>query len=355
MTWRGAGRAGGQAALLIAVPRRRNPAIRGEMPFFLAVAVDLIIIVLVVLDLALPEPGLLRVTSSLGIPTQILLDGQIADSWGLRWLKVAPGTHTVCFSRVEGWTEPACQTATVAKRATTLLTGEFIQRGWLQVVASPALPAQISVDGNPTDDWSMWTDIPTGSHRVCFGAVLGYDPPTCQIVTVRAGAQTTVTGTFTPNPNAMGQRGMGLLSVGTSPNVRSQILITPPGGSQYIADTWGLHDLELPPGPYTVNFGHVDGYTEPAAKQLSVTSGNTTTVTGTFADRGTLTVITSPPVAGTISVDGLPRDDMSVSTEFPVGPHEVCFGQAAAYTTSPACQTVMVNARTDVTVTGAYH
>ena len=36
--------------------------------------------------------GLLRVTSSPAVPTQILVDGQIADSWGLTWLKLAPGS-----------------------------------------------------------------------------------------------------------------------------------------------------------------------------------------------------------------------------------------------------------------------
>src|ERR1700682_4339842 len=40
--------------------------------------------------------GLLRVTQPLSsaVRTQILVDGQIADSWGLNWLKEAPGSHT---------------------------------------------------------------------------------------------------------------------------------------------------------------------------------------------------------------------------------------------------------------------
>jgi hypothetical protein len=184
--------------------------------------------------------------------------------------------------------------------------------------------------------------------------VPGYDPPACQDVTVSTGAETTVTGTFTANPKALGQSGLGLLRVVTTPAVPSQILITPPGGRRYIADSWGLDGLELPPGLYTVSFNHVAGYTEPAAEQVSITAGITTTVTGIFAPRGTLRVITSPPAAGTILVDGVPRDDWSVSTEFPVGLHVVCFGQAAGFATPPACQTVTVSAGTDATVTGTY-
>src|SRR6202011_4396214 len=47
-------------------------------------------------------PGLLRVVSSPALATQILVDGQIADSWGLTWLKLPPGAHTVSFTHVEG-------------------------------------------------------------------------------------------------------------------------------------------------------------------------------------------------------------------------------------------------------------
>src|ERR1700737_4601096 len=52
--------------------------------------------------------GMLRVTSSPALATQVLVDGQIADSWGLNWLKETPGTHTVCFAHVEGGTDPQC-------------------------------------------------------------------------------------------------------------------------------------------------------------------------------------------------------------------------------------------------------
>jgi hypothetical protein len=55
----------------------------------------------------------------------------------------------------------------------------------------------ISVDGIPRDDWGVWTDLPTGSHQVCFGAVEGYTAPPCQNITLTAGQQTTVTGTYT--------------------------------------------------------------------------------------------------------------------------------------------------------------
>jgi alpha-tubulin suppressor-like RCC1 family protein len=298
--------------------------------------------------------GLLRVVSSPAVPTQISVDGNISDTWGLTWMKATVGPHTVCFAHVDGWTEPPCQNVTVDNGATTSVTGTFTQRGELRVMTLPAVNSQISVDGNPTNEFGVWTDIPTGSHTVCFGAVVGFNPPGCQTATVTAGTQTTISGIFTPNPLALGQSGVGLLHVATSPAVPAQITITPSGGGPYIADSWGLNWLELAPGSYTVSFNHVDGWAEPAPQTVTVTAGNTTTATGTFTQRGFLRVMTSPGVAGTISVDGNPTNDWGMWTDIPTGSHTVCFGPAPGYDNAPACQTTTVNAGVETDVTGTY-
>jgi hypothetical protein len=212
--------------------------------------------------------------------------------------------------------------------------------------------SQITVDGNPTDDWGMWTDIPTGSHTVCFGKVAGYDPPPCQTVTLTAGSHWTITGTFTGNPLAVGQSGVGYLTAyGVS--YEDQVSIQPSGGSAYIADS-GVKGLELPPGSYTVSFGHTPGYTEPPPETVTITAGNYTQTTGTFTQRGELRATTSPPAAGTILVDGIPRNDWGMWTDIPTGSHTVCFGPAPGYANTPACQTITVNAGVETDVTGSY-
>ena len=146
--------------------------------------------------------GPLRVTTSPALPSQISVDGTVADTWGLNWLEVGPGSHQVCFSWVEGYTTPACQTVTVTSGATTTVTGTFVPRGSRESQTSPAVPGQISVDGTPMDDWGVWTDIPTGPHNVCFVAASNFTAPACQIVTVAAGTTTQVTGTYAASPGA---------------------------------------------------------------------------------------------------------------------------------------------------------
>ena len=79
---------------------------------------------------------------------------------------------------------------------TSVVTGTFTQRGSLRVITSPAVAGTVWVDAVRRNDWGMWTDLSTGAHQVCFGAVGGFTAPACQNVTVNGGALTTVTGEY---------------------------------------------------------------------------------------------------------------------------------------------------------------
>ncbi len=204
--------------------------------------------------------GFLRVASNPAVATQISIDGVIRESWGLDWLKLPPGTYNLSFAHVEGYSEPAPQQVTITSGQTTVVNAPFPQRGSLRVDTNPPLWATISVDGVPRDDFGMWTDFPPGSYQVCFGAVVGFDPPPCQNATVSAGQLTTVTGNYVANPNAVGETNKGFLRVESSPAVRTQIMV-----DGVIRDSWGLDWLKLTPGQYTLSFSGVEGYQRPGA------------------------------------------------------------------------------------------
>ena len=299
-------------------------------------------------------PGLLRVTTSPAVSSQITVDGSIADTWGLNWAEESPGSHTVCFSAVAGYATPACQTVTVTSGQTTTVTGTFVQHGYLQVETSPALPGEVTV--TPTDsstvaandDWGVYTDLPARSYQVCFGAVAGYLPPACVPATVTAGSTAVVVGDYTASAGAVGQSDVGLLRVTTSPALPSQITV-----DGNVADTWGLNWLETAPGSHTVCFTALQGYTTPACQTVMVTSGQTTTVTGTFTQRGFLQVETSPAVAGTVFINGTPADDWGVYTDLPGGGYTLCFGALSGYT-APPCQDTTVTAGSTTEVTAPY-
>jgi hypothetical protein len=300
---------------------------------------------------------MLRVTTPpSGVPSQVLVDGNITDDWGLNWMHIAAGPHTVCFTHVEGWTEPPCQNVTVNDGATTAVAGTFIQRGFLRVQNAGGIQSAISVDGNPTDEYGMWTDIPTGPHTVCWGAAAGWQPPPCQNIDLTT-AGLTVTGTFTSCPSCTGQAGVGMLRVTTPPaGVPSQITLKhEPSGPTYAADRWGLSWVEVPAGSYTVCFSHVQGgWTEPPCQTVTVNAGLTTAVAGTFTQRGFLRVQSSASTASTIYVNDIPRDDFGDWTDYPTGTYTVCWGPAPGYALPPPCVAATVSAGATTTVVGTF-
>ena len=107
----------------------------------------------------------------------LVVDGAIADTWSLNWVKLEPGFHNVCFSDVEGFDTPACEVADISAGAVTELTGTFVPRGDLDVTTSPAVASQISVDGVPRNDWGLWAEVAPGTYAVCFGKVAGFNVP----------------------------------------------------------------------------------------------------------------------------------------------------------------------------------
>jgi hypothetical protein len=216
------------------------------------------------------------------------------------------------------------------------------------VITSPAVPGTISVDGIPRNDWGLWTDIPTGNHQVCFGAVADFATPACENANVQAGQLTTVTGTYVSNPGAPGESGKGFLRLTTSPALPSQIVI-----DNEIANSWGLDWLKLAPGAHSLHVTHVEGYSEPGPQDLLITNGQTTTFSAVFAARGSLRVITDPAVPGTITIDDFPRNDWGMWTDVPTGSYQVCFGPVQGFI-APPCQNATVNAGQLTTITGSY-
>ena len=297
-----------------------------------------------------PGPALLRVTTNPAVPGKILVDGVTRDEWGLAWMKIAPGTHTVSFGGLNGWTTPASQTVTTTSGATTTVTGNYAALGFLRVITNPAVASTISVNGVPRDDWGMWTALAPGAYTVHFGLVAGYTPPADMSATVTAGTTTTITGNFVSNSGATGPdpTTYGLLRVTTNPATAAQILV-----NGVPRDDWGLAWVKLAPGTYTVSFGQGYGYTPPAPQAVTVTAGATTTYNAVFTVHGSLRVVTSPALPATIFVNGVPRDDWGMWQSMPPGTYTVAFGAVPRYVT-PAAQIATVTSGTLTTITGTY-
>ena len=300
---------------------------------------------LVAVDLTPDPPSAeLRVTTDPPLPATIIVDGVARNSWGLTWAELGPGFRQVCFGGVAGWEAPPC--VNLAVGGVTEVQGTYTQRGSLRVVTEPAVPSTISVDGVPRNDWGMWLDIEPGQHEVCFGDVRGFAPPECELVSVNPGELSTVVGTFTPDGSDATVED-GLLRVTTNPPVAARIIV-----DDVPRDRWGLAWLKLRQGIHEVCFDEAPGFSPPPCQDVVVVAGSTTTVVGEMEELGQLRVVTTPPAAGTIHVDGIARDDWGVWFDVPPGSYEVCFERVSGQ--QPACETTSVDPGVLTTVEGSY-
>ncbi|MGQ0797091.1 MAG: hypothetical protein ACT4OI_04395, partial [Methanobacteriota archaeon] len=213
------------------------------------------------LGVGAPEAAaLLRVTTNPAVPGKVIVDGVARDEWGLTWMKIAPGPHTVTFSDLSGLAPPAPIDVTATAGQTTVAQGDYTINGYLRVLTEGAGPGTIFVNGQPNNDWGMWREAAPGTYTVSFGPVAGFNPPATRQVTVVAGATATTTGVYTSNPSAPGPdpNSFGYLRVTTSPAWPSTILV-----NGVPRDDWGLTWVKMAPGTYTVSFATVYGATPP--------------------------------------------------------------------------------------------
>ncbi|MBX3284843.1 MAG: S8 family peptidase [Actinobacteria bacterium] len=142
--------------------------------------------------------GYLRAVTSPANSAMISVDGQWRNNWGLDWVKLSTGSHQVCWGNAPNLTTPSCQNVNIANGATATTTGSYGTKGFLRVQTSPAVAANITVDGVVANAYGMWTAKAPGTYNVCFTYVIGYTTPSCQSASVSAGTTTDITGTYAP-------------------------------------------------------------------------------------------------------------------------------------------------------------
>ena len=296
------------------------------------------------------RPALLRVVTTPAVQAKILIDGVPADEWGLNWVKVLPGSHTVSFGDVYGHAVPEPVEILAVSGESAVAVGAYIALGSLQVTTSPALPVTISINGQVANDWGVWRYVAPGTYRVSFGLVAGYDPPKPVEVSIGAGEAVHLEGIFRAKAGAPGPDpgSYGMLRVTTDPAVPAQVVV-----DGIPRDEWGLNWVKIPPGTYEVSFAGFYGLTPPAAQSVVVEAERTTEAVGRFLSHGSLRVITDPPLPATIFVNGIPRNDWGMWQSMEPGAYRVSFGPVPGFRTAGAVD-VTIAAGQLVVVTGRY-
>ncbi len=231
-------------------------------------------------------------------------------------------------------------------------TGRFGQQVWVQVNVLPPT-GSIRVNINPSaarDAGARWRrtgtstwrtsgssehDLAPGTYTVEFNNVSGWTKPNNASVTVTSGNTTTITRNYEQqtgsirvniNPSAVRDAGARWRRTGTS--------------------TWrtsGSTESGLPIGNYTVEFNTISGWNKPNNASVSVSNGQTTTITREYEQQtGSLRINLDPPDARSAGAQwrrvgtATWRDHGATENNIPIGSYSVEFQSLSAPWISPA-------------------
>ena len=245
---------------------------------------------------------------------------------------VPSGTYTVTFSAATGYAAPASETVVVDAEETVQRTAEYTEKpGNLTV----------TIKMNPSNDTALaaarWyadgeshaggerVALPPGTHTVTFSAVEGYTTPEALEVTIESSKSISRTVTYVGAP--------GNVTYTLTPNTGSWKI----NGETYASGAVA----EVPAGNYTVSFGTLTGYTVPSNQAVTVTAGQTTQGTASYAIKQVPLTVKLTPTNATWNVEGGTYDS-GTAVRLDPGEHTVTFNAVAGYET-PAATNVTLN------------
>ena len=235
-----------------------------------------------------------------------------------------PGTHTVTFSAVAGYTAPAATNVTIESSKTYSRTVTYV-----------GAPGNVSYALTPnTGSWKIngetyasgaVAEVPAGNYTVSFGALTGYTVPSNQAVIVTAGQ--TVNGTAS---YAVKQ-------------VSLTVKLTPSNATWNVNGTTHAsgESVQVDPGTVMVSFNAVAGYVTPGATNVSINVGaSSKTVNVAYEGLPGDVTYTLTPAEGTWKINGGTYESGD-ETSVPAGEYKVTFGALRGYT-APETQNVEV-------------
>jgi len=300
------------------------------------------------------KAGLLKIETNPPVPANLYVDGVARDVWGLDYLPVTPGNHTVRFGDVPYYVTPPSQNVTIQADEVKVVVGNYVKAGLLKVETSPPVPGVIYVNGTARAAWGLdYLPVIPSIYNVSFGNVNGYVTPQPQIVSVFQDQVTTVVGNYIASEVSYPGSPHGFLKIETDPPMPATLYL-----DDVPVDPWGLDYLPLPRGVYRIRFGDVPYYVTPPDQVAAVEENQTTVVVGVYIKAGLLKIDTSPPLPVTLYLDGKPVATWGLDyMPLPPGDYIIRFGDAPEYVgyhVTPPEKTVTIIQDQTTVVVGQY-
>jgi probable HAF family extracellular repeat protein len=223
-------------------------------------------------------------------------------------LGLPPGTYSLSFSTIAGYTTPTTTTVTISSNALTTITGTYVMPGTsgsLMVTLNPVAAvlggAKWQLNGGTLQaSGTTLAGLAPGTYTVSFTTVSGYVTPSPRTVVIVANQTRIVSAVYAVNAPT------------------SSVLVNlAPAGAISAGATWQLDGglaqasgttlTGVGVGPHTVSFTPAAGYTTPPSQTVTVSAGVTATATGTYAVNPTtfaIALASSPLSGGAVSGAG---------------------------------------------------
>ena len=303
----------------------------------------------------LEQFGSLRVNGPAGAAAagaQWQLDEGSLQDMGTSLFNLTVGSHSLTFLPAPGWITPSNQSVIITPNSTTVVTGNYIALGSLQVNISPPgatnAGAQWQLDGGELQNsGTVLSNLALGSHIIAYEPAIGFITPSNQTVTIASGLNI-VTSTY-----------VALGSIQVTINPASVIT----AGAQWQLDggPWqnsGVVISNVSLGSHTIGFAAITGWVTPAAQAVALASGQTIMATGAYAALGSLQVTINPVGAATAGAQwqldgGLWQNSGTILSNLALGSHAVVFSPLNSWT-KPTNQVVTINSGQMAAATGIY-
>lgn len=157
-----------------------------------------------------PDVGTVQVNiqplSAIQTGAEWQLDNGPWENSGVLLTNVDGGTHTISYNALPGWFTPNTQSVEVMSDMTNIETGLYTPNiGAVQVNIEPSCAveagAQWQLDNGPWEtNGALLTNVDGGTHTISFNTVIGWSPPSSEIITVTADTTNSVLGEYSEAP-----------------------------------------------------------------------------------------------------------------------------------------------------------
>jgi uncharacterized repeat protein (TIGR03803 family) len=251
---------------------------------------------------------------------------------------LTPGSHTIDYSSVIGYAPLSTESVTLTSGQTTTLARSYLQLANLTVTLTPST-AQWRVDSGAWQASGVTvSNLSVGAHTVDYAPLNGYSAPASESVTLASGQSLPLSRSYTP---------LAQLTITLAGSVGTWRI----DGGAWLSS--GTTASNLAPGTHAITYSAVNGYAAPAAESVTLTSGQSLSLSRSYTALAQLALTLTPGSAQwRVDAGAWLASGVTVSNLAP-GSHTIDYSAAAGYIT-PASETVTLTSGQSASLTRAY-